>query len=184
MPESALIRDHPLIEEILGPHRAGLGEFYDPARSHAYRMLNWGRHLAPEEPFRDERLAIVAAFHDLPAFLDWHLEDYLERAADLAGGYLARAGHADWTDEIRLMIDNHHKVRSYRTPGGALVEATRRADWIEVSMGALRFGLPRDYLREIDAAFPLRPATYFRCMRKVGAYALRHPRRPLPMLRW
>jgi hypothetical protein len=38
--------------------------------------------LAPAEPERDERLAVMAAFHDLPFCLDGNL-DYLDRAADL-----------------------------------------------------------------------------------------------------
>lgn len=179
MPQ-ALIVEEPLIEEILGPHQRALGERHDGVRNHAYRMLNFGRLFAPAEPFRDERIAIMAAFHDLPAFLDWHLEDYLERAAALADDYLEAA---EWCAEMRLMIENHHRIRPYRAPGGALVEATRRADWIDVSVGALRFGLPRDYLRQVDAAFPFR-AAYRQALKSLAGYAVRHPLRPLPMLRW
>lgn len=178
-----LIVDAPLIDGILGPHQRGLGELYDGVRNHAYRMLNFGRLFAPAEPFRDERIAIMAAFHDLPAFLDWHLEDYLERAAALADDYLETAGRPEWCAEMRLMIENHHRIRPYRVPGGALVEATRRADWIDVSVGVLRFGLPREYLREVDAAFPFR-AAYRQALKSLAGYVVRHPLRPLPMLRW
>ena len=58
------------------------------------------------------------------------------RAADLADTWLVRHGRTTWRDEIRLMIGHHHKIRSYRGPSAPLVEATRKADWIDVSFGA------------------------------------------------
>lgn len=183
IPTPPVVRDCPLIEDILAPHRADLGWWYEGVRNHAYRMLNYGRCLARPEPHRDERLAIVAAFHDLPAFLDFQLEGYLKRAADLAERYLETVGHLEWSSEIRLMIENHHKIRPYRASDGALVEATRQADWIDASCGSLRFGLPRSYVRNVDAAFPF-SAFYRRALRMVLRYAVSHPLRPLPMLRW
>jgi len=146
-------------------------------------MLNFGRCLAPPGPGRDERLAIVAAFHDLPAFIDWDLATYLCRAADLAGRYVESVGHPEWEPEVRLMVDNHHKLRPYRGPGGVLVEATRQSDWIDVSCGRLRFGVPRSFLAEVDDAFPFY-AAYRKALQGLLRYAVRHPRRPLPMLRW
>jgi hypothetical protein len=65
------------------------------------------------------------------------------------------------------------------------VEAIRKADWIDVTFGALRFGIPRPVVREIARALPLdgfytpQPA-----LGRVLRYAVRHPRRPLPLLRW
>jgi hypothetical protein len=180
-----LITQDAVIDSILDPYRAALGpSLYRGYRSHAFRMLNFGRALAAApEPDRDERLAIMAAFHDLPFCLDGDL-DYLGRAADLTDAWLDRHGRAAWRDEIRLMIGNHHGIRPYRGSSAPLVEATRKADWIDVSFCALRFGLPRAYVREVASAFPLdgfypRPAWPM-----VFRYAVRHLRRPVPNLRW
>lgn len=182
METAALVIDHEMIEEILGRHRAGIGVCFADYRSHAYRMLNYVRYLVPAEPSRDERAAVAAAFHDLPALLDWDL-DYTGRAADMADGYLEQAGLSHWSDEVRAMIENHHKVTPYRGEGAALVEATRAADWIDVSFGALRFGIPRGFVREVQAAFPV---TRLRrhAVPRIAAYAVRHPRRPFPFMRW
>lgn len=178
-----LVTEYPLIDEILEPHRAGLGTVYPGYRSHAYRMLNYVRFLTPPSPDRDDRVAVMAGFHDLPVLLDWDLE-YLDRAADWADEYLDSIGRKEWQDEVRLMIVNHHKFRPYRGPSAPLVEATRKADWIDVSFSKLRFGIPRSYLREVADAFPLdglypRPA-----LPKIARYAIGHLRRPLPMMRW
>jgi hypothetical protein len=184
MMQVTLITQDALIDSILDPYRAALGpSLYAGYRYHAYRMLNFGRALAPPAPERDERLAVMAAFHDLPFCLDGNL-DYLDRAADLTDAWLDHHGRAAWRDEIRLMIGHHHKIRPYRGPSAPLVEATRKTDWIDVSFCALRFGLPRTYVRNVATAFPLdgfypRPA-----WPTVARYAVHNLCRPLPNLRW
>lgn len=182
MGTAEIVTEHPLIEEILGPHRAAMGACYAGYRNHAYRMLHYVHSLTMPQPRRDERVAIASAFHDLPAVLDWDL-DYTTRAADLADRYLSAAGLADWSGEVRAMIENHHKVTRYRDPGGALVEAVRKADWIDVSLGRLRFGLPPAYVREVEAAFPVAGLLRL-ALPRIAGYAVRHPRRPLPFMRW
>ena len=182
-PDTLITRDT-LIASILEPYRAALGtSLYEGYRSHAYRMLNFGRALAPAEPDRDERLAVMAVFHDLPFCLDGNL-DYLDRAADMTDAWLDKHGRAAWRDEIRLMIGHHHKIRPYRGPSAPLVEATRKADWIDVSFSALRFGLPRTYVHEVDKAFPLDGFYPFPAWPMVFRYAARHLRRPIPNLSW
>lgn len=108
---------------------------------------------------------------------------YVERAADLADAYLATIGRREWAAEIRLAIENHHKCRAYRGPHAELVEAGRRADWIDVSFTRLTFGLPRAYVREVAAAFPLDGLYPLPAWKLIGSYAVRHLRDPLPMMR-
>ena len=184
MTEVTIVTQDTLIESILDPYRAALKpSLYGGYRSHAYRMLNFARALAPAEPDRDERLAVMAAFHDLPFCLDGNL-DYLGRAAELTDAWLDKYGQAAWRGEIRLMIGNHHKIRRYHGPCAPLVEATRKADWIDVSFCTVRFGLSRTYVRDVASAFPLdgfypRPAWPM-----VARYAARNLSRPIPNLRW
>lgn len=173
-----------LVDEILEPHRATLGEFaFNGYRNHALRMVNIGRYLVPDEPARDDRLAIMAAFHDLPFFLDGNL-DYLGTASDWARDYLVGIGRPEWEPEVRLMICNHHKVRSYKGPSAPMVEAMRKADWIDVSFTGLRFGIPRSFIREMSEALPINDAYRGVALPMIGRYAIRHLRRPLPNVRW
>ena len=86
-----IVTESALIDDILGPHQKGLGTGYLGYRNHCFRMLNIGRYLVPDEPHRDDRFAIMAAFHDLPFFLDGNL-DYLGRASDWARDYLEAMG--------------------------------------------------------------------------------------------
>src|SRR4051812_34864264 len=82
-----IVTESGLIDDILGPHQKDLGVGYNGYRNHCFRMLNVGRFLVPDEPYRDDRFAIMAAFHDLPFFLTGNL-DYLGKASDLAKDYL------------------------------------------------------------------------------------------------
>ena len=179
-----LMTQDAVIESILDPYRAKLGpSLYAGYRNHTYRMVNFARALTRPEPDRDERLAVMAAFHDLPFCLSGDL-DYLDSAADLADAWLDVHDRADWRDEIRLMIGHHHKIRPYRGAFAALVEATRKADWIDVTFGALRFGLPRNYVREVESAFPLDGFYPGPAWRMVARYAAKNVLRPIPNLRW
>jgi hypothetical protein len=81
------------------------------------------------------------------------------------------------------MIREHHKVRAYNANPEWLVEPFRRADWIDVTLGALTFGTPRTFLRELHAAWP--DAGFHKLLVRLELRHLwRHPLNPLPVLRW
>ena len=183
MAPTDIVAENTSIDEILEPHRAALGPMFTGYRNHAYRMLNFIRHLVPPTPSRDEKAAIMSAFHDLPFCLDGNL-DYVHRAADLVEAYLAATGHSEWGPELRAMTENHHKIRPYRGPDAPMVEAARRADWSDVLFGGLSLGIDPGYRREVAAAFPLTGFYPGPAWKLVARYAVGHLRRPLPNLRW
>jgi hypothetical protein len=80
------------------------------------------------------------------------------------------------------MVELHHKLTPCRGADDALVEAFRRADLVDLSFGFVRFGLPRAWVAEVQAAFPA-AGFHLRVVQLVGGHALRHPLRPLPMMR-
>jgi hypothetical protein len=91
MTQVTIVTKNALMDSILDPYRTALGpSLYMGYRNHAYGMLNFGQALAPAELDRNERLAVMAAFHDLPFCLDGDL-DYLDRAADLTEPLAERA---------------------------------------------------------------------------------------------
>jgi hypothetical protein len=177
-----LILRHDILEEVLVPHRAAMGAIYEGLYGHAYRSLNYCIHLVPGDEEQVDRFAVVAAFHDLPAGLTRDLR-YLEAAEQMAGEYLQNIGRSQWRPAVEAMIENHHKVRPYTGPYAAEVEAVRRADWIDGTAGLRRGGIDPELRRRLNRQFPARnlilPAVAL-----IGSYAIRHPRRPLPMMRW
>ncbi len=178
-----VLTDLPVLDELLDPHREALGIGYWGYRAHCYRMVNWARFVTAPTPHREEKLAIMTVLHDLPFFVTGDL-DYLGTACELATDHLKEIDRVDWTDEMHLMINNHHKVRSYVGPYAPLVEACRKADWIDVTFTKLRFGIPRPLVVEVRARFPMNEAYKAVAIPNIAKYASTHLSRPLPMMRW
>ncbi len=174
-----ILRNLPLTEAILESHRRcahGDDAGYDAYKAHVYRVVNFARALVPPGPDRDDKLAIAAAFHDLAAF---DTLDYLVPSIEAQDAWLLQTGREDWSDELALIVAQHHRLSRYR-PGWAhapLVEAFRRADLVDVSQGRIRFGLPSSYVEDVRAAFDA--SVFFK--RVVPSEALRAVRkRQLP----
>lgn len=175
-----LIRAHPIIDEVLETNRAAIGRLHPMWRLHSYRMLNICVNACPQEPV--DKFAVAIAFHDLPAAIDGDLR-YLDRAAALARTWLTGHHLTEWVPEVAAMIANHHKIRPYTGPHAQTVDAFRRADWIDASLGHWSGGQDKALVARINRELPvdeLRRAI----PRIVLPYAIRHPLKPLPMLRW
>lgn len=172
----------PTLDALLTAHATSLGGDATAYRHHAYRVANFYWLLAPGDALALEKLSIAVAFHDLGIWTAGTF-DYLPPSRQLARAHLHATGHADWCDEVDAMIDAHHRIRELPPGTRASVEVFRRADWIDVSRGMRRFGLPRDVVREVIAAFP--NAGFHRRLAMLTLQRLRrHPLDPLPMMRW
>jgi hypothetical protein len=100
-----------------------------------------------------EKIAIAGVFHDLGIWTN-RMFDYIAPSVVLAREYLAARGMADWIPEIEAMIADHHKTTPSRGNTPSLIESFRRADWIDVSRGLRRFGLPRPFIAAVSATWP------------------------------
>jgi hypothetical protein len=173
----------PLAEEILESHRYRAGgddEGFDAYKAHVYRVINFARALSRDAPERDDKLAIAAAFHDLAAF---DTLDYLVPSILAQDAWLHRAGREAWSDELAVVVAEHHRFSRYRAPRphAELVEAVRRADLIDVSQGLIKFGLPSGYVREVRGAFDA--GVFFTRVIPAGAVRAVRTLQPLGFLR-
>jgi hypothetical protein len=169
------------LDQILGAHSKELGADFAGYRNHAYRVVNLCVALDSGCPETLEKIAIAAAFHDLGIWTD-RTFDYLPPSIQLAQAYLRQSGRAEWSAEIKGMIAGHHQITAYRGEPRGLIEPFRRADWVDVSKGVIRFGLPRQLLREIFRTWP--NEGFHRRLAQLSLQRLRtHPWSPLPMMR-
>ncbi len=172
---------HALVEETLDAFREAIAGDLAAYRGHVYRVFNLCRGLAGAASDGDDKIAYAAVFHDLGIWSD-HTVDYLPPSSRRLRARLDEDGRAAWSSELARMLDMHHKLTPYRGEHAALVEPFRRADLVDLSLGLVRFGLPRVFVREVQAAFPAR-GFHARVVQLVGGWALAHPLRPLPMFR-
>jgi hypothetical protein len=128
-----------------------------------------------------EKIAIAAVFHDLGIWTN-RTFDYIAPSVALAREYLAAHGRAEWIGEIETMIEEHHKITSFASNPPSLVEPFRRADWIDVTRGLRRFGVPRTFIESVFALWP--GAGFHWGLVKLTVKRLRtHPLKPLPMVK-
>ena len=176
-----LIQRHPRIESLFDNYSERFGKDQTAYRNHIYRVVNL---VATQRPLSEEELdqvAIAGFFHDAGIWLAGTF-DYLEPSARLASHYLEEQGLHDWIPVVEEMVLNHHKVSRFSSNTLSLPEMFRRADWTDVSLGLLRFGLPSARIRLIRDTFP--NAGFHALLLKLsGQQLLSQPWRPLPMLR-
>ena len=167
------------LDKVLDDHAADLGSDFTAYRNHAYRVVNICVALSPDGFAHLEKVAIAAAFHDLGIWTN-HTFDYIPPSVALVRAHLIASGQAAWTSEITEMILQHHKISPYQ--GDRLVEEFRRADWVDVSGGLIRFGLPRQHIKKILSAWP--DCGFHKRLLQLGLHRFRtHPLHPLPMIR-
>jgi hypothetical protein len=183
VPTAELVREHPLIEQILDEHHdraRGNEAGWSGYRGHIYRIFNYARALTPDGPDRDDKLAIAAAFHDLEAFTSL---DYLAPSIQAQDAWLQRTGRGAWADELAVIVAEHHRVTPYKGAHAMLAEAFRVADLADVSQGLVHPGLERAFVKQVRRAFDV--GNFFTKVvpTAVVKRLLRHPLDPLPHMR-
>ncbi len=176
-----ILTEHPTIDSLLEEWKAQLGRDYLPYRNHVYRVFNLAFTLAEAAGEELEKLSVAAAFHDVGIWLD-ETFDYLEPSIKRAKTFLADTGHGSWSTEVACMIRQHHKIFPFRGGRVKLVEAFRRADWLDVCLFILPTGLPKAYLGRVVQTFP-RAGFHRRLVVFTLRWMRQHPLRPLPMFK-
>lgn len=178
--EGTIIRRHPLIEEIFSTNEAFLGKDLEKYKNHVYRIFNYALYLSN---YADtEQYAVASGFHDLGIWTD-NTFDYLQPSVFLAEKFLIEHREFNFSsEEISAMIFNHHKISSYNGMYKDTVEVFRKADWTDVSMGMLRFEIPRDIIVKVKKQFPYK-GFHLTLLKLFLKNFIKHPLDPLPMFR-
>lgn len=174
----------PTVDAVLDRHASELGRDLIGYRNHVYRVVNLCVAIVGDTQGEggSEKVAVAAVFHDLGIWTH-HTFDYIAPSAALARQHLTARGRTDWTPEIEAMIVNHHKITSSSGSPQSLVEAFRRADWIDVTLGLRTFGVPRTLVATVNARWP--SAGFHRRLVELTMNRwLKHPLSPLPMVKW
>jgi hypothetical protein len=170
------------VEELLDDHASELGHDLIAYRNHVYRVVNLCLAIVGNSRVEIEKVAVATVFHDLGIWTN-NTFDYIAPSVAIARKHLAARGMTDWIPEIEAMIIDHHKVTPSRANPQWLVESFRRADWIDVTRGLRRFGLPRTFIAAVATMWP--SAGFHRRLVELTIDRFRkHPLSPLPMVKW
>jgi hypothetical protein len=175
----ALLRRIPVIDDVLNDHRRTLGEDFVAYRNHVYRIVNLCVAIVGRREL--EKIAVAAVFHDLGIWTNCTF-DYIAPSIALSRDYLVARGCEDWAAEIERMIAEHHKITSSAAGPDSLIEAFRRADWIDVTGGFRRFGISGPFIEGLFATWP-DAGFHWRLLTLALNRFRRHPLTPLPMIK-
>jgi hypothetical protein len=169
----------PIIDDVLNDQATALRGDFVGYRNHVYRIVNLCVAIVGQSKL--EKIAVAAVFHDLGIWTNGTF-DYLAPSIALAHDYLVAHARGDWTAEIEAMIADHHKITPSTAGPDSLIEAFRRADWIDVTRGLRRFGVPRPFVARLFATWP-DAGFHWRLVTLTLDRFRRHPLTPLPMVR-
>jgi hypothetical protein len=177
--DGALLSRIATIDGVLNDHASPLRDDFVAYRNHVYRIVNLCVAIAGRREL--EKIAVAAVFHDLGIWTNGTF-DYIAPSAALAHDYLAARARENWIAEVEEMIADHHKITPSTAGPDSLIEAFRRADWIDVTRGLRGFGMPRPFVARLFATWP--SAGFHRRLLTLTLDRFRsHPLTPLPMVR-
>lgn len=174
--------NNPLIEVILLEWQDRIGADYDGYHGHVYRMYNFclALHNCSEE--EKNKIAIAACFHDIGLWPD-HTVDYIPPSVVQVKQYLSQNNLEMWAEEVGLMVEFHHKVRTYRDDHFPLVEVFRKGDLVDFSLGIFKCGLPKNYVKKVKDKIPNAGFHKF-LMKGAKEWFVKHPFSPPPFIKW
>lgn len=145
--------------------RQALGEDYDRYRNHCLRVYTFSKFFLPEfvveeMPNALNVLGVALAYHDIALWTDGEL-DYLDPSAKEMYKHVSQQENLLTKEEMDIasvIIEEHHKLTSY-TKGtnetvNALVNAARKADWADFTLGIVGWALPSGLLQAAYDAIP------------------------------
>jgi hypothetical protein len=142
------------VERFLPQIAEAVGSDLPAYRNHIYRVLSYAQHFLGENPRGLEHIAFALVFHDAGMWTDRELA-YLEPSeAQAERVRLEQAPHLDG----RLVADIihwHHKLRPFTGPDADIVNAARKADWIDASLGWVRSGVSKSEIAAIEKVIPV-----------------------------
>lgn len=153
MSEIEIKLERPHVEELFSRYKSVIGKDFPGYRNHVYRTITYAMHFLDNDPKFERLVETIFVYHDIGLWTDHELA-YLEPSEAVA---LADNKKFDWGLDPEILqsgIHWHHKIFSYKGPHQKVVEACRKADWIDASKGLIRKGLSKAAIKEVELAFP------------------------------
>lgn len=146
-------QERPWVEALFSPYKDIIGKDYPGYRNHVYRTITYAMHFLSQNIEYEKLVETAFVYHDIGLWTDKELA-YLEPSEAVA---LSDNEKFQWQlnpDALKGAIHWHHKITPYKGPHQTVIEACRKADWVDASMGVIRKGLSKAVIKEVEQAFP------------------------------
>lgn len=138
---------------MLARYEPQIGGDFDGYRNHVYRCITYAMDFLNNVSEHMKIVETAFVYHDIGLWTDRKLA-YLEPSEAVA---LADNEKCRWgldPDALRGAIHWHHKVFRYKGPNDHVIEACRKADWIDATKGWIRKGMSRSAIAKVESTFP------------------------------
>lgn len=125
-----------IINHTLGPSD------YQAYRGHIYRVLSYTIHFLDGDETHINVIGPALVYHDIGLWTKKTLA-YLEPGIELAFEDYGPALDNDDNELMKNIIYYHHKLTPFKGPHADIINAVRKADWIDVTYGLVSQGMPR-----------------------------------------
>lgn len=145
--------NRPRVEELLARYESVIGKDFPGYRNHVYRTITYAMYFLDYDSDIEPLVETAFVYHDIGLWTDSELA-YLEPSEAIA---LADNEKYQWglnEDALTGAIHWHHKISPYTGPHQKVIEACRKADWIDASKGTIRKGVSKEAIKQVEAAFP------------------------------
>mmetsp|Transcript_32824 Transcript_32824/g.79878 ORF Transcript_32824/g.79878 Transcript_32824/m.79878 type:complete len:221 (+) Transcript_32824:39-701(+) len=139
------------VEKHLQPFKQQIGDDYEGYRGHIYRVLTFTNHLLGGNDTHRAAIEAALVYHDIGLWTHSML-GYLEPSVEVAMEKCT--GFSDWDRKlIKDIIMWHHKITPFSDEHEdedytAIVDAVRKADWIDATMGVVTKGISRANIKK------------------------------------
>jgi len=141
------------VESTLEKYKKIIGDDIDGYRNHIYRVLSYTMHFLHGERKYLPQIAVALVFHDIGLWTDSTLA-YLEPSSNRAVLEGKGKFNEDDMNLIKSIVYWHHKITSYDGPHADIVNAVRKSDWIDATMGVVTYGMPKLHINSVSQAIP------------------------------
>jgi len=171
-----------LIDDILNEWKEIIGDDFEGYKNHVYRMVNYCFVLRKCTLEERKKIIIAGCFHDIGIWTEKTI-DYISPSVLAANQYLSENDLLEWKEEIGLMIKEHHKLNKCDNNELSLVETFRKGDLVDFSLGLIKSGVPKSFIKNIKNEIP-NSGFHLGLIKKIGPWLLRNPLNPAPMFKW
>ena len=153
------------IEDLLATYKTIIGSDLPAYRNHIYRVLTYSLHILHNDETYLPLIATALVYHDIGLWTD-HTLAYLEPSSHRA---VEGTKNSFLPEEVQLIQDivyYHHKITPFEGPRAEVVNAVRRADWIDATQGVVHQGMPKANINKVYEMLP--PIGFYECLQGFG----------------
>lgn len=153
------------VETLLEPFRQDIGRDYDGYKGHVYRVLSYAMHFLGGEHRARGVIETALVYHDLALWTHKQIA-YLEPSIERAQQDNASNSWGHDPELLRNIIYWHHKITPFRGSNADVVNAVRKADWIDATSGVVRADMPKRHIQKVTNAVPA--AGFHDTLKRIG----------------